>query len=418
LTRLKLRTTTKTIGEKQKNMLIQLVPLKHKITDNSCIRRCKIKRLNDDGINNETDLWFQFDRSISPPQDDDCDAYLLAVVMDAMKENKNIEVKGGVSRQLLSNLVEYQAIWNKWLPNIYSQIDISVDRIRTGGAKIPGAICAFSGGIDATFSVWRHTQLKCSYRSHKINLCAIVHGFDIPLKDEIAFNNSKNKAQNTLNDIGINLKPIKTNYRNVSRVNWQHSYSCALAAALSNYKNAAGTCIIGSSEPYDSLVIPWGSSPITDHLLSSDEFVVIHDGASHSRTEKVKEISEWKTGKENLRVCWQGAYKDRNCGTCEKCVRTKLNFLAVQTSIPGCFPNSNLINDMKKVTFKNDIHRAEWRQIYEYAVKNKIKEPWVNKLSSIINNKSIINLILPKRITQSKIVRKTNRLLTRVLSRH
>ncbi|MFT6347605.1 MAG: hypothetical protein ACJAYB_000595 [Psychromonas sp.] len=391
---------------------MQLLPLNHRINGNYCERRCNIRRLNDNGIiKNKVELWFKFDKSISPPKDDDCDAYLLAMIMDAMKESENIEVKGSVSRQLLSNLVEYQAIWNKWLPNIYNKIDIRVNNIRDDIAKVQGAICAFSGGVDATFSVWRHSQSNYSYRSQKINLCSMVHGFDIPLSDESAFNNARNRAQKTLSDIGIGLKSIKTNYRVISGTNWEHSCSCALAATLSNFKKMAGTCIIGSSEPYDSLVIPWGSSPITDHLLSSNEFVVIHDGASHNRTEKVKEITKWKAGTDNLRVCWQGDLKDRNCGWCEKCVRTKMNYLAVQASVPICFPNSNIITDIKNVTLKSDLVLTEWRQIYEYATNNGIEEPWVKALSAIINKKFTIGGILPKRRTRRKIMKKLTRLL-------
>jgi hypothetical protein len=391
---------------------MQLLPLNHRINGNYCERRCNIRRLNDNGIiKNEVELWFKFDKSVSPPKDDDCDAYLLAMIMDAMKENENIEVKGSVSRQLLSNLVEYQAIWNKWLPNIYNKIDIRVNNIRDDIAKVPGAICAFSGGVDATFSVWRHSQSNYSYRSQKINLCTMVHGFDIPLGDERAFNNARNRAQKTLSDIGISLKSIKTNYRVISKTKWEHSFSCALAATLSNFKKMAGTCIIGSSEPYDSLVIPWGSSPITDHLLGSNEFVVIHDGASHSRTEKVKEITEWKAGTDNLRVCWQGDLKDRNCGWCEKCVRTKMNYLAVQAPVPICFPNSNIITDIKNTKLKNDAVKAEWRQIYEYATNNGIEEPWVKAMSAIINKKFTIGGILPKKRTRRKIVKKLTRLL-------
>ena len=313
--------------------------------------------------------------------------------MDAMKENRNIIVKGEISKQLLSNLVEYQAAWNKWLPNLYSCIGISVDSIKNNSALASGAICAFSGGVDATFSAWRHSQKKCSHRSQKINLCTMVHGFDIPLSDEAAFYNASKKAEKTLSDIHLKLVTIQTNYRQITKVNWEHAFSNALVSTLSNFKKVSGTCIVGSSEPYDSLIIPWGSSPITDHLLSSADFVVIHDGASHNRTEKVKEICDWSVGIDNLRVCWQGDLKDLNCGECEKCVRTKLNFLATNNLIPKCFPDSDIIEDLKNIELKNKSTRAEWQQIYDYAIKNKVLASWVYRLPIILNNKSFLDKI-------------------------
>lgn len=393
-------------------MLMQLEPQARVLRDGIVVRRCKIKRINNDVIT-ESELWFELDHSVPLPDDQDCDAYLLAMIMEAMREGRRLQIKGSVSRHLLGNLVEYQAAWRKWKPAIYSCIDITVDEIRDTAEKSPGAICAFSGGVDASFSVWRHSQSKNGYRSQKIKLCSMVHGFDIPLADGVAFENAKQTAAETLIDININLIPIKTNYRLISHANWEDSFTAALVAALSNFKKVAGTCIVGSSEPYDSLVIPWGSSPITDHLLSSGDFTVMHDGACHSRTEKVKAISEWEVGTSNLRVCWQGDLKDRNCGQCEKCLRTKLNFLAVGSRIPTCFPQGNILEDLNRVTLANAAVRAEWRQIYEYAINNNLRAPWINKVKKILNKKSInlVDAVLPEGSSRRKIIKKLTKII-------
>lgn len=381
---------------------IELEPLVLQSKDNDFIRQCHIKRVDSDNQVDTLTLWFQFDKSVTPPSDDDCDSYLLAIIMDAMSEGREIYVKGSVSSELLSNLCEFQAAWHKWLPNIYSQIDVKADYIRDDVNKVPGAICAFSGGVDAIFSVWRHSQSKFSHRSQKINFCSIVHGFDIPIEDEAAFNNARNRSQEALSDLGIELKAIKTNHRQVSRVNWEHSFSCALVATLSNFKKSAGTCIVGSGQPYDSLVIPWGSTPITDHLLSSDAFVAMHDGASHTRTEKVKDISGWKVGMDSLRVCWEGDLNDRNCGKCEKCLRTQFNFLVSGLPIPKSFPEGQ--PNVGKVTFKNDVVRGEWLEIYEVAQKHCQQEAWMPELRWMIRRESLKYFMLPKGSLQRKLV--------------
>lgn len=84
--------------------------------------------------------------------------------------------------------------------------------------------------------------------------------------------------------------------------------------------------LIASSEPYSSLLLPWGSNPITDRLMSSDSFSIVHDAAAVTRNQKVRAISTWKEATRSIRVCWQGEHMDRNCGRCEKCIRTILNF--------------------------------------------------------------------------------------------
>lgn len=395
-----------------KSLVIEPLPIKS--LNNDYIRTCQVIRTDGDTLVSKKDLWFQFSNSILPPEDYDCDNYLLAVIMDAMLEGRNIVVNGSVSLGLLSNLEEYQSVWNKWLPKSYTIVDIKVKDIRKGERRTEGAICAFSGGVDATFSVWRHSQHMYKFRSQEIKLCSLVHGFDIPLKDQSEFNDASESARNTLKTIGINLVPISTNYREISQTNWEHSFSCALVAALSNFKKTAGTVIVGSSEPYNSLVIPWGSSPITDHLLSSDEFTVIHDGASHSRTEKVRVISDWKVGVKNLRVCWEGNTKDSNCGKCEKCIRTKLNFLATNNSIPDCFPDykdDNLSFD--KINLRNDAVRTEWQQILDYAKTNDVHGPWLKKIKKVIKRRSIIDLVLHKKSLKS-LVRKFHKIIRKL----
>lgn len=393
---------------------IVLEPLTIESQGSDYVRRCSINRLNGDTQVGKKELWFQFSKSIDPPEDKDCDSYLLAVIMDAMTEGRDIIVKGSVSLGLLSNLIEYQSAWNKWLPETYSIIDIKVESARENERPLSGAICAFSGGVDSMFSVWRHSQGKNSYRSQNIKLCALVHGFDIPLQDTAAFINVTQRAITTLDDVGIRVIPIKTNYIEIACANWWHSHATALVATLANFKSVAGTCVVGSSNPYNYLAIPWGSTPLTDYLLSSDDFIVIHDGASHTRTEKVNEISEWKVGIENLRVCWQGDLKDRNCGKCEKCIRTKLNFLASGNQIPICFDKDAATGiDFNSIVLNQDAVRVNWKQIIDHANRNGVKEAWVEEAKKVLKRKSIVDLIFhnesSRRFVVKNIIKKIDR---------
>lgn len=384
--------------------LIHIIPQPCQTLNETLVRSCTIRNLFGDA---EIQLWFELPRSISIPDDNDCDSYLLCIIMDAMKQGKKIHVQGSVSALLLSNLVEFQSAWQKWLPHTYAQVEITVESLRekeTFGVK--GAMCAFSGGVDATFSLWRHYAKLWGHRSQTIKLAAMVHGFDIPLKSENEFANAFRNAQSTLNDLDIPLIPLKTNYREFSKVQWEHVFSCALVAALGNLKSMADVCLVGSGQPYDALVFPWGSNPITDPLMSSDDVSVIYDGASHSRTEKVKTILDWEKGVQNLRVCWQGDAKDSNCGHCEKCVRTKLNFLAVGAEIPTCFPTSDICEDIKRITLNNAAQRGEWKQLIDYASKQGISAEWMLLAKALLKKKSFQEILLPENSRRKNFLRK------------
>ena len=366
-----------------------LEPLNIIKKDNHYTRQCLVKRTNNKAQTSENILWFQFPDSIKPPEDNDCDSYLLAVIMDAMQENRDIIIKGATSKELLSNLIEYQAAWNKWLPKVFNIIEIESQGVREREFANSDAVCAFSGGVDAVFSLWMHTQKKLSHRTHKIKLSAFVHGLDIPLSNNIAFENTINKARKTVESINLKLVPIKTNAREISGVSWGYAFLCVLIASLSNLKNIAGVAIYGSSYPYDKLVYPWGSSPITDHLLSSGDFKVMLDGCSHNRPEKIREIADWNIAMKNLQVCWEGNATGQNCGKCEKCLRTKYNFLAVNKEIPDCFPkNIDSLSLLNKILPRIEGNRAEWEQIYKYAKLRGIKTDWVNILPKILNKKT------------------------------
>lgn len=386
---------------------LHLFPQKHKVENGKVTRSCMLKWLDADDLVREECLWYEIDQVDKIPDDSDCESYVVAMLMDAMLEDRALILHGKACRELLGNLLEFQGAWSSWVPEL-SAIEIQVDEIDTSTQpSASGAICAFSGGVDATFSVWRNSQGLNGYRSQPVSLCSVVQGFDIPLRDTTAFNNVIRNSSKTLASIGVKLRPVRTNYRKISNVKWIHAHAAALVAALSNYKGISGSCIVGSSEPYSDLVIPWGSCPITDHLLGSSEFKVIHDGATHTRSEKVLEISNWKEGCDNLRVCWEGALKDRNCGKCEKCLRTKLCFAVNNLEIPSCFENKELKkSDIRKVKHANYGIRNEWRLLHKAGMSNKIKAGWFAELSKQVRIGQLIDTIFPEGSIRKQLAKK------------
>src|SRR5262249_536940 len=131
---------------------------------------------------------------------------------------------------------------------------------------------------------------------------------------------------------GSQLRIVSTNSKEIFQQHWGYTFAAQLAACLHLFSAEFSHALIGSSEPYNALVLPWGSNPVTDHLLSGGCLNVIHDGAAFSRTEKIAFLSGSPAALQSLKVCWEGKNQGRNCGVCEKCVRTLLNFLAVGIS--------------------------------------------------------------------------------------
>ncbi|WP_201529339.1 hypothetical protein [Psychrobacter frigidicola] len=366
----------------------ELFPQPLQVSDDGQRRSCLIKETTVSGESTEKELWFTYPAGLPMPEDDDCDSYLLAVLLAAMKSKADITIHGSVSRELLANLTELQYVWNKWLPKVCFLVDMKVEHIRENETRVSGAIVAFSGGVDAQFSAYRHATGKAGYGNQALRAGVLVHGFDIPLADTEGFSGAAQKASEALNDLGLRLFTVRTNQRELWNINWEHYCGSALASVLCGLKKCAGTGLIGSSEPYDALLMPWGSHPMTDPLRSSGSFKIIHDGAGFSRLEKMKVISEWQVGMQNLRVCWVGDKRDRNCGHCEKCVRVHLNFILAGMPNPACFDGPLEASNFKSVALGSEFARVVWRQIRSEIIDTGQGLEWLPQVEQVLKRKA------------------------------
>jgi hypothetical protein len=57
-----------------------------------------------------------------------------------------------------------------------------------------------------------------------------------------------------------------------------------------------------------------------------------------TRCDKARLVAQYSRLRDNLRVCWAGPMTGTNCGRCEKCVRTQLNFIAQGLFAGAAFP--------------------------------------------------------------------------------
>ena len=71
-----------------------------------------------------------------------------------------------------------------------------------------------------------------------------------------------------------------------------------------------------------------------------------------------------------VRVCWAGESLDRNCGQCEKCLRTMLNFWAVALPVPAAFPNSLTPALIKSIRPKNEVQLLELQSLLRHAAQH------------------------------------------------
>ena len=335
-------------------------------------------------------LWYRLPDQYESAITRTCDPLVVGILFKAMRTSSDIIVHGTVSPSLLVNLEEFNAAWSDWLPKRFSNIDIYTEEEKEGEqADTAAHVAAFSGGVDGAFTIWRHRTGQGVNRQRNIQAGLFVYGFDIPLGWEEDFNNAYRKSRIMLESVGVDLIPVKTNME-IMWHDWldvHHARTAILASCLMLLQRKFSAGIIGSSFPYNHLILPMHSNPITDRLLSSDSFKIVHDGAEFSRFEKLRYLLNWPDALKYLRVCERNDQRDSNCCQCEKCVRTILSYRILGIGLPECFDNDVSDGEILKLVYPRETPLYYINEVIQEAKKASISEPWVRalELSLLIN---------------------------------
>jgi hypothetical protein len=315
------------------------------------------------------------------------DGFVFGIIFYAMQLGQNIRVDGAISADAMHNLNEFQEAWTLWKGSRYRKIDIIPNDIISCSAmdRKHEALAAFSGGVDSLFTLFRHAAGKVGLAAYPLRHSVLmVHGFDVPLNEPSQFEALKERTAPLLRELNLTIKTVRTNLKELGLQHWEDSFSSQLACCMYNFSHEFGYALIGSSEPYNALVLPWGSNPATDYLLSGSAMRTVHDGAGYSRTQKVEVIAEHPVASKIVKVCWEGKETHKNCGSCEKCMRTRLNFLAVGVTNPTCFETPFNYREIRNIDLRNDAQCAELVSIVVYAKSKGVEANWLKQLEARI----------------------------------
>jgi len=333
--------------------------------------------------------WYRLPGDFSHHITKGCDPFVLGALFTAMRKSANMVVHGEVSPILLRNLEEFQAVFSLWYPQLYTRIEILADIEKEQDLpKSTAAISTFSGGVDSCFTAWHHRKGKNGRNNQDLRAGLVLHGFDIPKGRIATFERVTNKARILLNSLDMEMIPMTFNLKKLGD-NFAHSQAAFLASCMSLLQGGYVVGLIPSSRSYANLRIPYGTTPVTDSLLSSGSFSIIHDASGFTRSEKIYEIADWPEALQYLRVCLgeNRSERDKNCGRCEKCVRTILEFRSLGLDLPLCFKQDVSNNQIIKLGYDGKGFTNYYKEIVENAKESKVSGSWVTavRLSILIN---------------------------------
>jgi hypothetical protein len=137
--------------------------------------------------------------------------------------------------------------------------------------------------------------------------------------------------------LGVSLVSVSSNVRAFHPhfdMSMQVGFGAGMVSAAHALRGSLSSAALASGG-YPGPMPPHGSHPDLDRLFSSSAVEVVHGEAGRTRLDKVRSLATTPGVEDVLQVCLQREVLPEgvpNCGDCEKCVRTRLAFLAVGRS--------------------------------------------------------------------------------------
>jgi hypothetical protein len=271
--------------------------------------------------------------------DEPCaDAFLAACFpLAALHGESRVRIEEKPCPMLVEGLRTVHAWWASW-GGMYPRPPTieSPDRGQKSSLAAPRrAISCLSGGVDGLHTLLHNRRLYRQGDPAYIHKVLFIQGFDIgkrarDLENE-RFRMALGRLEPVAAEAGVQLVSCRTNLRHLPSKPgfWANRHNGAALAAVGHAATLGPAYLFVGGTYHVANPVPVGSHPAVDGLFSSQRLTVIHDGSRFSRLEKVRDLASWPTALAALRVC-PGSEGDRpNCGRCEKCLRTRLELLAV-----------------------------------------------------------------------------------------
>jgi hypothetical protein len=297
------------------------------------------------------------------------DAWAIALLPLAMTRGERLEIPLPVDPLLSRNFDHLQGVWRAWWPAL-STIEVRAPAA-AGLATGPRVVSCFSGGLDSLYTLIRNHDRFPPGHARRITDLMLVHGADVPVEDAVTFGRLKARYAALAGEFGVRLVDPRTNFRSGSlgRLSWSDlTHAPCLAACAAMLGADYGCLLIPSGAAYRAFR-PWGSTPLTDPLLSMTRLRVEHDGAELSRPEKTEVLSTHPVVQRQIRVCWRSG-SDQNCGRCAKCLRTMASLEAVgRLDAFSAFPREHYSHDaVGRIYCRTPSEYLQLRQVHGMAV--------------------------------------------------
>jgi hypothetical protein len=288
----------------------------------------------------------------------------------AARRGRDLVVHGPMSRGGLYNLGELAALRHALSPERYPRA-IAVEAARVVDVARPPdeperAVAALSAGLDSTFTAVRHARGLVGDARWGLDGLVLILGFDVPLHRKDRFDELRRRLEPLAASLGLPLHAATTSSMALGGQAWPQSAMPLVGGVLSFFGARCAVGIVSAGAPHGIPRFGISHPPLLDALASNDRLVT--DGGGYGRTDKVETLRDEPQALAAIKVCWQGPDPARNCGRCEKCVMTRLNFLAAGIPEPPCFDEPLRLEHVAALELPTlqkvrDLYRTCWNEL-------------------------------------------------------
>lgn len=295
-----------------------------------------------------------------------------------------------IDEEFINNIDKIRYAFNEMYDgNIFKKIKIKSKKIIKNNNEKKRSSMFFSGGVDSLDTLCTNFD--------KNPLLIMIWGSDIWLEDINGFKTAKSNMDQVAKKLNKDTVYIKSNFRKTINElklnevfekklgdNWWHGVEHGMALlghiAPLVFKYKIGMHYMPGTFSTKNTNVKCASFPTIDENFKIANCSVVHDGFTHTRMDKVKNIvSFFKKKKLNIkfRTCYKEREDKMNCCNCEKCYRTILELVSIgENPIKyGYEYDEEIINNIKKLLkeqkFEHQTSFFNWEQIKEEILKNK-----------------------------------------------
>ena len=225
-----------------------------------------------------SELWYRFPIAYEAYLKPRADAFAATALLVSMYCGEDLLIRGPISPKLAKGLLDFRGVFHAWLPKLFKMVDIRYEHLAVPDPLVGsgGVATAFSGGVDSFYTLWAHMPENQPIPDARVTHGLFVHGLDLRLDDRSNYDSVANSYVDLFQSLGLELILASTNAYQLSefRIAWTLIFGPPLIGAALLMSPLLNRFYVPSGLPYNGL-LPHGSSPLTDHLLSTETLNII-----------------------------------------------------------------------------------------------------------------------------------------------